>query len=363
MASQDAPQTTPGSPPVGRLAPSPTGVLHIGNARSLLLAWLSVRSRGGRVLLRVEDLAPGPPDKVASLLGDMHYLGLDWDPPDLAEARVDVADFIDLDANLPPFILQSRRHGAYQRVLDDLERAGLVYPCICTRKEIEQALRAPHAETRGAAYPGTCNGRFSSISEAVRYEAEVSHAADRKPIGVALRLRVPSAPITFTDGVCGDVNVSLQDQSGDFVIRRKDGAFAYMLAVVVDDLAMGIDEVVRGDDLLDCTGQQLALFDALDRHRVVSDPGVDPTRPPPAWFHAPLVYGDDGRRLAKRDRSLHVQTLQKMGVPGARVRRWLAASLGLPDTDDPAEMAAHFDWAGSPRDSVVFGGAELAALL
>ncbi len=350
------------TPPVGRLAPSPTGVLHVGNARSLLLAWLSARARGGRVLLRVEDLITGPPRHVASLLSDLTYLGLDWDSPDMEEGVCEVDDFVDLDADLPGFILQSQRHRAYERVLGRLVNAGLVYPCVCTRKEIERALRAPHAEDRGPAYPGTCEGRFRDLRHATRWEAERALEANRKPFGVALRLRAPPDPLTFVDGLRGRVKVSVSEDSGDFVVRRKDGSFAYMLAVVIDDLAMGVDEVVRGDDLLDATGQQLAVYEAIARHGVDTDLDADPTRMPPVWFHVPLVYGDDGRRLAKRDKSLHVQTLQEMGVPGEKVRRWMARSLGLPDSDDPAELAAHFDWATCPRGPVVFGETELAKL-
>ena len=352
------------SPPViGRLAPSPTGVLHIGNARSLLLAWLSARSHGGKVLLRIEDLMPGQPEYVISLLRDLRYLGLDWDAPPDCEGVCEVADFVDLDGDLAPFVLQSERHRAYNRVLGRLLDAGLVYPCVCTRREIEAAVRAPHAEDRGVAYPGTCRGRFADVKAALTFEAQRAEAAGGKPIGVALRLRVPAEPLEFVDGLCGRVVVALPEDSGDFVIQRKDGAFAYMLAVVVDDLAMGITEVVRGDDLLDCTGQQLALYQAIARHGVDSDLNALLDRPPPDWVHVPLVYGDDGRRLAKRDRSLHVQTLQAMGVPGSAVRRWLAASLGLPHSDDPAELAGCFSWGAMPRGPVVFGAAELAGLL
>ena len=353
----------PSPEPTGRLAPSPTGVLHIGNARSLLLAWLSVRSRGGRVLLRIEDLVPGPPEGISSLLSDLCYLGLDWDPPSPGAGVREVADFFDAAGEQAPFVLQSERHAIYQRVLARLSEAGLVYPCVCTRREIEQAVRAPHAEDRGRAYPGTCRDRFAGVGEALEFEAMAAKRAGRATAGVAMRLKVPTEPMVFEDALCGTVRVCLPRESGDFVIRRKDSAYAYMLAVVVDDLAMGVDEVVRGDDLLDCTGQQLALFDAIVRHGIASDLGAPVQPAPPRWLHVPLVYGDDGRRLAKRDRSLHVQTLQQMGVPGAQVRRWLAGSLGLPDSDDPAEMAAHFSWPRLPRDGVVFGAQALATLV
>ena len=347
---------------IGRLAPSPTGRLHVGNARSLLLAWLSARSCGGKIVLRIEDLLPGQPEKVTSLLSDLSYLGLDWDDPGVDLGRRQVTDYAEQGETGADFALQSERHDAYHRVLMRLVDAGLVYPCICTRKDIEQAVRAPHDETRGRAYPGTCRGRFVDIAAARRYEAAQSSRAGRRPAGVALRMRVDSDLVRFEDVLCGEQEVCLTQNSGDFVIRRKDGAFAYMLAVVVDDVAMGVNEVVRGDDILECTAQQVVLYRAISEHCSADEVGAPVDRPPPRWLHVPLVHGDDGRRLAKRDRSIHVQALLQTGVSGERFRRYLAGSLGLPETDDLYEMASAFSWDRVPRAAVVFGATELAAL-
>ena len=351
---------------VARLAPSPTGVLHVGNARSLLLAWLSARAAGGRVLLRIEDLLPDGEPHIDGLLRDLTWLGLDWDegggqgdlwlpsPPRDVDGR-----------RIGGFLRQADRATAYQAVLERLVARGLVYPCICTRKDIEGAARAPHAEDRGAPYPGTCRGRFSNEDEALAEEMRRSASEGRAPLGVAWRLRVPETPFACEDGLCGHIEVRLPDDSGDIVVRRKDGGFAYMFAVVVDDLAMGVTEVVRGDDLLTATLQQLALYAAL---REVAQPPTDAfwqraaTWTPPRHLHVPLVLGDDGRRLAKRNRSLHLHALSESGLPAGRLRSWLAQSIGLPMTPNLSEMISLFSWNDLPRQPVMFGHDALAAL-
>ncbi len=345
----------------GRLAPSPTGVLHVGNARSLLWAWLSARAAGLRILLRVEDLLPGAPEHIASVLADMRWLGLDWDAPapeleGLAHAsELELGPASDGSRGEPSFVLQSRRSEVYRRVLARLTEAGLVYPCVCTRKDIARASRAPHAEDKGRAYPGTCRGRFEDLGEAIRWEGAQALRLGRPPVGAALRLRVPDTPVDFVDALHGACQVHLPSDCGDFVIRKKDGLFAYMFAVVVDDLAMGVTEVVRGDDLLDCTGQQVALYRALAEHLQPGDlgPGATPVGEP-TWTHVPLVLGDDGRRLAKRNRSVHVRQLAAQGVAPRELRRWLATSLGLPQSGDLAELVAAWPTASPPRDAVVF---------
>lgn len=354
---------------VGRLAPSPTGLLHVGNARSLLLAWLSARAAGGRIYLRIEDLLPGE-DHVDALVADLRWLGLDWDE---APALAGAWD--------PPWgarsVRQSGRSGVYAAVLAELERAGLAYPCVCTRKDIEAAATAPHAEDQGTPYPGLCRGAFEAEEEALAVEASRAQAAGRAALGVAWRLRVPDGVVAFEDRLGGGRTVSLPHHSGDIVVRRKDGGFAYMLAAVVDDVAMGVTEVVRGDDLLDATAQQLAVYGALRdvacQVRGVAAAGVaaDPelgalwaraaTWEPPAWVHVPLVLGDDGRRLAKRNRSLHIAALREAGVPAEGLRLWLARSMGL-DSPHLPELVAAFDWRRVPREAVTFGAAELATL-
>lgn len=350
---------------VARLAPSPTGVLHVGNARSLLLAWLSARAAGGHVLLRIEDLLPDGDAHLDGLLRDLNWLGLDWDADGQGDLWLPSAPR-DVDGQrIGAFLRQADRTIAYEAVLDRLMACGLVYPCICTRKDIEGAARAPHAEDRGTPYPGTCRGRFSNGHEALEEEARRAAHEGRAPLGIAWRLRVPDAPLSFDDGLRGHIEGSLSHDSGDIVVRRKDGGFAYMFAVVVDDLAMGVTEVVRGDDLLEATLQQLAVYAAL---REVARPQTDAfwqraaTWTPPRHLHVPLVLGDDGRRLAKRNRSLHLHALRESGLPAGRLRGWLAHSIGLPITEDLSEMLSLFSWSKLPRSPVVFGAEALAAL-
>lgn len=353
---------------VGRLAPSPTGLLHVGNARSLLLAWLSARAVGGRIFLRIEDLLPGE-DHVDALVADLRWLGLDWDEAPLLAGAWDPA----WGARS---VRQSGRSGVYEGVLRAMERAGLAYPCVCTRKDIEAAATAPHAEDQGTPYPGLCRGAFDAEEDALAVEASRAQAAGRAALGVAWRLRVPDGVVTFEDRLRGARTVSLPHHSGDIVVRRKDGGFAYMLAAVVDDVAMGVTEVVRGDDLLDATAQQLAVYGALrdvaarrggGGRRSQEDPELEAlweraaTWEPPAWVHVPLVFGDDGRRLAKRNRSLHVAALREAGVQAERLRLWLARSVGL-DSPHLPELVAAFDWRRVPREAVTFGAAELATL-
>ncbi len=355
------------TPVVGRLAPSPTGLLHVGNARSLLLAWLSARACGGRLLLRIEDLLPDGDLHLDGLLRDLAWLGLDWDGPrpgDLwtpsAPRTVDGRAFGD-------FLCQSDRSAAYTAILARLRACGLVYPCICTRKDIDTAARAPHAEDRGTPYPGTCRGRFASEDEAVAEDRRRAACEGRPPLGVAWRLRVPEAPVTFEDALCGRIASHLPSESGDIVVRRKDGGFAYMFAVVVDDLAMGVTEVVRGDDLLSATAQQLAVYDALAQAaETTGDLKAFWRRAahwqPPRHVHVPLVLGDDGRRLAKRNQSLHLSHLREAGVPAQRLRRWLSQSIGLPKLHDLAEMKDAFRLHLLPTQPVRFGATELADL-
>jgi glutamyl-tRNA synthetase len=345
------------SRPVGRLAPSPTGILHLGNARSLLLAWLSARARGGAVILRVEDLVPCDDAAVTALLEDLAWLGLDWDPPPEA-AAADAAlrrasDYGVSDGCSAPFVLQSARRPRHLQAFEALRASGEVFPCVCTRKDIEQAVRAPHAEELGDAYPGTCRGRFATLEEARKQVA--ARFGDGQRDAVAWRLRVDAAPQVFEDALAGRVRVDVQASAGDVVVRRKDGAFAYMFAVVVDDLDAGVTEIVRGRDLLTATAQQLLVAQALARH------GQAPSAPQQRWVHVPLVRGGDGRRLAKRERSFHLQTLREAGVPRERLWAWLADSLGLRvDTPHPHRLAAVFDWTQTPHDDVVFDDAAQA---
>jgi len=344
----------------GRLAPSPTGLLHLGNVRSLALAWLAARSVGGRIYLRVEDLLPGLDEHVAPLLDDLAWLGLDCDPapPDPCAALT------------RPWWKQSERAALYTEIVSELLAAGLAYPCVCTRKDIELAALAPHAEDLAAAYPGTCAGRFASLAEARAFETTRAQSEGRPDLGVAVRVRVPAGLFAFDDLCRGPQTVDVQRQAGDLVVQRKDGGCAYMLAVVVDDLAMGVDQVVRGDDLLDVTGQQLAIravIAGVQPRPRASDAATAVYRAAraqclPAYAHVPLVHGADGRRLAKRNQSLHVRQLRAGGVSAGTLVAWVLRSVGLAQCRDWAHAARQFDWATLPRGPVVLDGEALAEL-
>lgn len=281
-------------PPTGRLAPTPSGFLHLGNARSFLLAWLWARSAGGRVIMRVEDidLPRCRPMFRRQALSDLLWLGLDWD----AGPRPD---------DLPGPFDQSTRFEQYRLALDRLVQAGRAYPCVCSRKDIEEATRAPHGD-EGAVYPGTCRGRFATFAE----------AAERSGTTPAWRFAFGDKPISFHDGLQGPVLAHPRDL-GDFVLWRKDGLPSYQIAVTVDDAAMGISQVLRGKDLLLSTARQLALYEALG------------LKAPTQWAHVPLLLSQDERRLAKRDGDLSLKTLRDQGVAPARMLGLCAYSCGL----------------------------------
>jgi len=315
-------------PPVtGRLAPSPTGRLHLGHARTFLAAWWSARSRGGRVVLRIEDLDADRVKEGATdlVLRDLEWLELDWDG---------VA------------MVQSERKAAHAEALDGLVARGLAYPCVCTRREIDEAASAPHADGGEVRYPGTCRGRFSSVA-AAREET------GREP---ALRLSIERVAATtggggtvarFLDLVQGEVSVDVSEDVGDFVVRRKDGVAAYQLATPLDDAEQAVTEVVRGDDLVPSAGRQALVARAL---------GL----PFPAQAHVPLVVDADGARLAKRAGSLALGELRAAGVDPARIRAWAAESLGAPGAAEG--RGEGFDWAAVPREPARLPRDPIAAL-
>jgi glutamyl-tRNA synthetase len=299
-----------------RLAPSPTGALHLGNARTFLINWLIARQRGWRILLRIEDL-DGPRIKRgadAAAIEDLRWLGLDWDDG---------------------VIHQSQRRDAYAAAIHRLLERGLAYPCICTRREAALAASAPHAEDGAEVYPGTCRDRFVSVDEA-------RAACGREP---AIRFRVPAAPITFEDAFRGLVRFDdPPSQLGDFVIAKADGSAAYQLAVVVDDAATGVTQVVRGDDLVDSTPRQMLLYHALQLDMQI-----------PTYTHLPLVVGSDGRRLAKRHGDTRLSYYRANGVPPQRVLGLLARWCGLDVGDEPSleHLVKHFRLEHLPRERVV----------
>jgi len=295
-------------PMSGRFAPSPTGDLHVGNLRTALLAWLMARASGRRFVVRMEDLdrVTSSPDIAGRQLADLAALGIDWDGP---------VEF------------QSTRFDRYQLAIERLAAQGLVYPCYCTRREIQAevaaASSAPH--TMPGAYPGTCR----DLTPAERDE----RAASGRP--AALRLRTDGATIEFSDVLAG----SFAGPVDDVVLARADGVPAYNLAVVVDDAEQGIDQVVRGDDLLDSTPRQILLQRLLGY-------------PQPDYAHVPLVVDNDGARLAKRHTAITLDDLSARGWSAGRVTAALARSLGI-EVDGvvrAGELVDRFDPGRVPRE-------------
>jgi glutamyl-tRNA synthetase len=292
--------TPPLATPRGRYAPSPTGELHLGNASSALLAWWSIRARGGAFVLRLEDLdrARVRPGLAGRILDDLAWLGIDWDEgPDRGGPHA-------------PYE-QSARRERYDAAFERLRDAGRLYPCFCSRRDIAASASAPQEPGDERRYPGTC--RALDPSEARR---RIAGGA-----GHAWRFRVPArrAP-SFDDRVRGPQGGGAP--CGDFVVRRADAVAAYQLAVVVDDEAMRIDEVVRGDDLLASTERQLLLYDALGWT-------------PPAFGHVPLLLGPDGVRLSKRHAGVSLRELRDAGCSPECVVGRLAHRLGLRRAPSP----------------------------
>lgn len=258
----------------GRFAPSPSGRMHFGNIYTAVLSWLSVKSRGGKWILRIEDLDPQRSKmEYAKLIeDDLHWLGLEWDEGGI-EGKGDNGPY-----------LQSRRHDIYEHYLGLLKEKGVCYPCHCTRADI-LATQAPHESDGRVVYKGTCRPERLPAKYVEEDEA-------------AVRLAVPDIDILFSDHVKGLQSFNLASQCGDFVLRRGDGAWSYQLAVVVDDALMGVTEVVRGDDLLLSAAQQIYLNNLLGFN-------------PPAYIHVPLICNSEGVRLSKRDRSYSMEEMRK----------------------------------------------------
>ncbi len=303
----------------GRFAPSPSGRMHLGNLFCALLSYLSVKSRGGEWILRIEDLdtARCRPDYARQVEEDLRWLGLAWDEGGSAGGP-----------DAPYF--QSQRTALYEAALARLRGMGLVYPCFCTRAQLHAA-SAPHREDGLTVYPGTCRGL--TPEDIARREA-----AGRKG---ALRLRVPEETVTFTDGHLGEVTEYLPTDCGDFLLRRSDGLFAYQLAVVVDDAAMGVTEVVRGADLLSSTPRQLLLYELLGWEA-------------PEFYHFPLLLSPDGRRLSKRDGDLGLGALRERYTPEEVVGKlaYLAGQNPGGGPRTPEALAEDFHWDAVPRRDI-----------
>ncbi|NRA31910.1 MAG: tRNA glutamyl-Q(34) synthetase GluQRS [Polyangiaceae bacterium] len=308
------------SPPVGRLAPSPTGHLHLGHARSFLLAWWSMRSQNGQLKLRLEDL-DGPrvrKEFCDAIVEDLKWLGLSWD-------------------GIPT--RQSDHKGAIQAAIASLEGRGLAYPCVCSRSNIRSAQSAPHGHE--AIYPGTCRDRYASVLEAEQITGKVA----------GLRFRPQPGITVFEDSLAGVIQENVEDERGDFLIARRDGTAAYQLAVVVDDARQGVTEVLRGDDLLESTARQYLLQEALGYSH-------------PRWIHVPLVLDENGERFAKRAHSVSLRKLRDRGVRPEVIVGWAARSLGMPCGRSlaPAEALPHFSIEKLSHDPYRLSAQELSQL-
>jgi glutamyl-tRNA synthetase len=305
---------------ITRLAPSPTGALHLGNARTFLLNVLMARQNGWRVRMRMEDL-DGPRIKTGaaqSALEDLAWLGLEWEPE---------------------LLYQSHRSDLYQDALQRLIDAGQVYPCTCSRKDVELAGGAPHADDPVRRYPGICRGRWATPEDAF--------AATGRP--VAWRLRVPDKPIRFEDAFAGPQEFTLSETCGDFVLFRNEGLASYQLAVVVDDESQGVTEIVRGDDLLESAARQIHLRRWLGYET------------PLRYWHVPLVVGEDGHRLAKRHGDTRLSFYRESGVGSNRMLGLLGYWCGLLETrreTDLAELRACFEIGRVPKTQVIFTEAD-----
>ena len=260
---------------VGRFAPTPSGFLHLGNVFCSLLAWLYAKSSGGRIILRIEDLDPQRCTRLKAdqLARDMEWLGLTWDEGAYVSANSEL-------------YFQSQRSEIYAAYFEQLETRELVYPCFCSRSELHAA-EAPHLSDGRIIYAGTCRE--------LTPEQRQAKTQKRAP---AYRLKVEDVPISFCDGHYGLQSYNLAEESGDFIVRRSDGVFAYQLAVTIDDALMGITQVVRGCDLLSSTPMQLYIYRLL---------GFTP----PSFCHIPLLVDATGRRLSKRDGDLEIASLRK----------------------------------------------------
>ena len=309
---------------VGRLAPSPTGALHLGNVRTFMVAWLRARQAGGRLILRTEDL-DHPKHKAgaaAQAIGDLRWLGFDWD-----EEHV-----------------QSSRTGLYAAAIRRLRGKGLAYPCVCSRRDVEAAQSAPHDGDQ-LHYPGTCRDRFASWDDALAHLNP--NPQDGCPVRLPCwRFRVPEGSVvSFSDAFAGGYSMDVGARLGDFPLARDENGAGYALAVVVDDADMGVTEVVRGDDLLPATPQQILLYRAL---------GLEP----PDFFHLPLVVGADGRRLAKRHGDTRIAAFRESGMLPEEIIGYLAWSLGIFPERKPASLESlvpDFDPARIPHEPLVFG--------
>ena len=313
---------------VGRLAPSPTGALHLGNVRTFMIAWLRARSQGGKVIFRMEDL-DHPKDKpgaAAQAAEDLKWLGFDWDEEYVQSERVD----------------------CYRQALDVLRASCLVYPCVCSRRDVEAAQSAPHAGEQ-LFYPGTCRNRFATWREAYEYKNRLTS----QPLNLSTsqlpcwRFRVSENTIVaFDDAFAGHYEQNVSRTLGDFPLARDEFGAGYTLACTVDDLLMGITEVVRGDDLLAATPAQILLARALSKrfkHRDTETQREDGNAlclcdSVLKYCHVPLVVGRDGKRLAKRHGDTRIAIYREAGKSPGEILGFLAASCGWAEKGESVSL-------------------------
>lgn len=313
------------------MAPSPTGFLHLGNAWAFLIAWLTARSAGGRVILRIEDLDTqrSKPHFVQAIYDDLLWLGLDWDEgPDVGGGSY-------------PY-LQSLSCLSYSEALSSLSSLGLTYPCFCTRKDLRSLPSAPQIGDMGVPYPGTC--RNLTESERDRRFA--------KGMKATVRFACDAQEVLFTDLCCGEQRTTLQQCGGDFALRRSDGVFAYQLAVAVDDARMGITHVVRGRDILPSTPRQIILLQRLGKKV-------------PVYAHIPLLLDEQGERLAKRHQSLSLRALREKGVAPTAIVGLLGMLAGLPPAGNamsPHDLLPSFSLAKIPNNDLQLTRQQLLCL-
>ena len=365
----------------GRFAPSPTGRMHLGNVFCALLSWLSAKSKGGEWVLRIEDLDPqrSREEYALQLMDDLQWLGLPWDGEP---------------------VWQSQRGHIYEEYLRCLTEMGLTYPCHCTRADI-MATQAPHETDGRVVYKGTCRPKTtdstedysfsrlsgsSSLSSLSRMSSLSSTSSTSRISGISstsrdagsvpatthsplaappatTRLIVPSCTIPFTDGHYGPHPLNLAEHCGDYIVRRKDGAWAYQLAVVVDDALMGVTEIVRGRDLLLSSPQQIHLRELLFFERKTDSftahhSALTAHRSPLTvnFFHHPLLCNAEGQRLCKRDKSMDLGYLRDKGTTSQEIIGLLAHLAGLSDTTapiTPAELLPLFSWDKVPTEDII----------
>lgn len=299
----------------GRFAPSPTGRMHLGNVYAALLSWLSAKSKGGEWVLRIEDIDPGRSRQefADKIMDDLEWLGLTWDGE---------------------VTYQSKRQDIYEHYFELLQKENLLYPCFCTRADL-LATQAPHESDGRVVYKGTCR--------------DLNPAHYPQGITPAWRMRVPDETIETTDGHYGTYRVHLPTEIGDFIVRRKDGAFAYQLVVVVDDLMTGITEVVRGRDLLLSTPQQLFMA------RILRDLEKEEIFPQVNYIHFPLLINEAGQRLSKRDKSLNMGVLREQHSAKEIIGKiaHLAGLTPTPSPIAPQDLLLAFSWDNIPVEDII----------